>query len=309
MAIKHKIKFDQLSPHQALLLTRVLSETRGLLKGLTSNVAQCLSQAKALREGTATDLNGMTFRITTAAKDIRQKLEQASYKFIGLDLPIESSQSQTITLIEALFEDENNFDQVVRSRGEEYGVNESWLKELKDLVIRGHRNVTPLFAQLTYATKSGLLMAVDGEGSISKELFSLPSARALAGNSTGPHPVSGPNCAGPAERKSFEFGNHIKGKPIFNPNLPKTIVYDTSAEDAEILANLAQIKKFKPVKVEKHEKYMTAEAGAAAQDTATAIPPPPPHPFAGVSPKASRRTEVVKRSESTTQLRRRKRFE
>jgi hypothetical protein len=97
-----------------------------------------------------------------------------------------------LSLTAVLFEDERLFIHLTGRRYATAALNAGWIQQLSGLVESGLRNITPLFAQACYVTKSGLLLAVqDDQDAPAVEPPSLPSAACLAGNPVGPHPISG----------------------------------------------------------------------------------------------------------------------
>lgn len=187
-----KLKMESLAPGELRRLSNLLAETRCGLKKLEHRLVCALSTADSLMQRRATESDVQMLSVGREAQEIRRSLEEMTWRFVGMEIPSEYPEIPPISLTHLLFEDEELFAHLTGKLYAKPIPNPGWMRQLLHLIRTGVANVTPLFAQACYVTKSGMLLAVQDEADVPNvEGPVLPSTECLAGNRVGPHPISG----------------------------------------------------------------------------------------------------------------------
>ncbi len=211
------IAIDAISRHELLLLQRVLSETRGTLKNCVKHLEQYQQEVAAL------PLKNDSGKYLNRVDRVVHQVKEASWKCIGLEVPIGRSNPKAISLMSALYGDEDLFDRITDGRPRDHdrqalGV---WIQKFHELLTNAQNQVSSMYAALTPATRSDLMDAVrDGDDVLDSSSF--PNAKALAGNPKGPHPMS-PMPSLDAQKTKLDG---LK-------DLPKTAIYATTPLDLQ----------------------------------------------------------------------------
>lgn len=185
----HSSQGDSQQAYQRLF--DLFSGTTRILSRALDRLSYCGALLKAAKRGAGYDREAMLLKSLDEAAQVYNELFSAGMSLAIVAMP-KSGTSETVTALAEVFGSEEAFHELITRHEFEAQVAESWITQVRDLILMARRRLKPLMARTAYAAKNGKLpQGKSPQGVLGICTNDLPSAECLANNSQPPHTISG----------------------------------------------------------------------------------------------------------------------